>query len=172
MILCHTVAFLTILYLKQRPGLPLHSELVVAELTEAGSWGRQPVLQTAAVDGGQGPWTFTGGQQFLLGSAVMTDTTHGVLWHGTEDKKDGRHFDFHSIGDKFVSENVIQKCNYVNQHKLQEHNVQIAGSTHNATATTFFIVFIPFKQFQAGENVQKSYILTLFQNLKLIHASS
>lgn len=132
--LCHTVAFLTILYLKQRPGLPLHSELVVAELTEAGSWGRQPVLQTAAVDGGQGPGTFTGGQQFLLGSAVMTDTTHGVLWHGTEDKKDGRHFDFHSIGVPLISlrqrmwyKNVIMlisiNCRNITYKLLEAHTM-------------------------------------------------
>lgn len=51
------------------------------------------MFQTAAVDGGQGPGTFTGGQQLLLGSAVMTDTTHGVLWHGTEEENNRRYFD-------------------------------------------------------------------------------
>lgn len=84
-------ASLIVLYLKQRPGLPLYSELVVAELTEAGSWGRQPVFQTAAVDGGKSPGTLTGGQQLLVGAAVMTDTTNGVvLWHGTDEEEDKR----------------------------------------------------------------------------------
>lgn len=46
------------------------------------------MFQAAAVDGGQGPGAFTGGQQLLLGSAVMADTTHGVLWHGTEEEDD------------------------------------------------------------------------------------
>ena len=48
------------------------------------------MLQTAAVDGGQAPGTFAGGQQLLLGSAVMADPTHGVLWHSTEEHKSNR----------------------------------------------------------------------------------
>lgn len=45
------------------------------------------MFQTAAVDGGQAPRTLTGGQKLLLGSTVMTDPTHGVLWHSTEEKR-------------------------------------------------------------------------------------
>ena len=41
-------------YLQQWPRLPLDIELVVAELTEAGAGGREPVLQAAPVDGPQG----------------------------------------------------------------------------------------------------------------------
>lgn len=65
--------------LHQWPVLPLYSELVVAELTSAGARSREPVLQTAPVDGTQGPCTLTGGEQLLLTPSVMTDPTHGPL---------------------------------------------------------------------------------------------
>lgn len=59
----------------------------MAQLAVAGSRGRQPVLQTAAVDGGQASGTLAGGQQFLLGPAVVADPTHGALWQGAEEKE-------------------------------------------------------------------------------------
>lgn len=136
--------------------------------------------QTASAPDSCGGW-WPGSQNIHRGTAVPPglrchdryDTWGSLARHWRQKRRKTLWLPLNRCAiDKFASENVIQKCNYVNQHKLQEHNVQIAGSTHNATPTTFFIVFIPFKQFQAGENVQKSYILTLFQNLKLIHASS
>lgn len=68
--------------LHQGPGLALHCKPEVAELTEAGVGGRQPVLQAAAVNGPQGPRALAGGQQLLVAAALVADPTDGTVIEG------------------------------------------------------------------------------------------